>query len=113
MQLGQLYRRARFGKPIVIVSGLPRSGTSMAKKMLQAGEIPGAPDDRLLLALGFNLAHPEINVAIVGTLNPEHMRNNLKMVESSLPIQYSVVKEIHQRFQDCSAVDPEEWKQRG
>ena len=27
----------RYGKPVVIVSGLPRSGTSMAMKMLEAG----------------------------------------------------------------------------
>jgi hypothetical protein len=31
-----LYRRLRHGAPIVIVSGLPRSGTSMAMKMLEA-----------------------------------------------------------------------------
>jgi hypothetical protein len=31
------YRRIRYGRPIVIVSGLPRSGTSMAMKMLEAG----------------------------------------------------------------------------
>ena len=34
------YRRLRYGKPIVVVSGLPRSGTSMAMKMLQAGGLP-------------------------------------------------------------------------
>lgn len=33
----RLLRRLRPGKPIVIVSGLPRSGTSMAMKMLEAG----------------------------------------------------------------------------
>jgi hypothetical protein len=33
-------RRLRYGKPIVIVSGLPRSGTSMAMKMLAAGGMP-------------------------------------------------------------------------
>jgi len=32
-----LYRRLRYGQPIVVVSGLPRSGTSMAMKMLEAG----------------------------------------------------------------------------
>lgn len=84
-----------------------------AQKMLQAGAISGAPDDRILLALGFNLAHLGINVAIVGTLNPKHMRNNIDMFENSLPINDSVVKEIHRRFQDCSAEDPDEWKQRG
>jgi sulfotransferase family protein len=33
-------RRLRYGKPIVVVSGLPRSGTSMAMKMLEAGGVP-------------------------------------------------------------------------
>ena len=31
------WRRLRYGRPIVVVSGLPRSGTSMAMKMLEAG----------------------------------------------------------------------------
>ncbi len=35
--LRQTYRRLRYGDPIVVVSGLPRSGTSMAMKMLEAG----------------------------------------------------------------------------
>ncbi|MDX1630474.1 MAG: sulfotransferase family protein [Thermoanaerobaculia bacterium] len=34
------WRRARYGKPVVVVSGLPRSGTSMAMKMLEAGGVP-------------------------------------------------------------------------
>ncbi|MCY3970210.1 MAG: sulfotransferase family protein [Acidobacteria bacterium] len=32
-----LWRRLRYGRPIVVVSGLPRSGTSMAMRMLAAG----------------------------------------------------------------------------
>jgi hypothetical protein len=35
-----LIRRHRYGEPIVIVSGLPRSGTSMVMKMLDAGGFP-------------------------------------------------------------------------
>jgi len=35
--LKKTYRRLRYGEPIVVVSGLPRSGTSMAMKMLEAG----------------------------------------------------------------------------
>ena len=31
------FRRLRYGAPITVVSGLPRSGTSMAMKMLEAG----------------------------------------------------------------------------
>ena len=42
--LGGVYRRVRYGKPIVVVSGLPRSGTSMAMKMLEAGGLPTVTD---------------------------------------------------------------------
>jgi len=35
--LRRVYRRLRYGQPIVVVSGLPRSGTSMVMKMLEAG----------------------------------------------------------------------------
>ena len=38
------WRRLRHGKPIVVVSGLPRSGTSMAMKMLAAGGVPIVTD---------------------------------------------------------------------
>jgi hypothetical protein len=31
------YRRLRYGRPVIVVSGLPRSGTSMAMRMLEAG----------------------------------------------------------------------------
>lgn len=33
----RLIRNFRYGKPVIVVSGLPRSGTSMAMKMLEAG----------------------------------------------------------------------------
>ncbi|MBK5298234.1 MAG: sulfotransferase family protein [Vicinamibacteria bacterium] len=35
--LERFLRRLRYGRPIVVVSGLPRSGTSMMMQMLQAG----------------------------------------------------------------------------
>lgn len=38
--LRRLYRHLRYGQPIVVVSGLPRSGTSMVMKMLEAGGLP-------------------------------------------------------------------------
>ena len=37
MSFRRAYRRLRFGAPVVVVSGLPRSGTSMAMRMLEAG----------------------------------------------------------------------------
>ena len=44
--LQQLTRRLRFGTPIVVVSGLPRSGTSMTMKMLEAGGLPIVTDGK-------------------------------------------------------------------
>jgi hypothetical protein len=42
--LQRLYRRLRYGEPVVVVSGLPRSGTSMLMKMLEAGGVPVVTD---------------------------------------------------------------------
>lgn len=38
------WRRLRHGQPVIVVSGLPRSGTSMAMKMLEAGGVPVVAD---------------------------------------------------------------------
>jgi hypothetical protein len=43
--IGQLLRRIRRGVPVVVVSGLPRSGTSMAMKMLEAGGLVAITDE--------------------------------------------------------------------
>jgi aryl-alcohol dehydrogenase-like predicted oxidoreductase len=79
-----------------------------AQVMAQMGGIPGAPDDRFLVALGFVMAHPEIDTAIVGTYNPAHMAANIEMVEGRLPIPGEVVEELHRRFDEAG----EEWLQR-
>jgi hypothetical protein len=42
----QFLRRIRFGPPIVVVSGLPRSGTSMMMQMLAAGGLDPLTDGR-------------------------------------------------------------------
>ena len=38
------YRRIVYGEPVIVVSGLPRSGTSMAMKMLEAGGLDTVTD---------------------------------------------------------------------
>jgi hypothetical protein len=43
--LGETKPGAGRGEPIVVVSGLPRSGTSMMMKMLEAGGIPPVTDE--------------------------------------------------------------------
>lgn len=39
-----LYCRIRYGRPVVLVSGLPRSGTSMLMQMLERGGMPIVTD---------------------------------------------------------------------
>jgi len=44
MGANRIYRRFKYGKPIIVVSGLPRSGTSMLMIMLEAGGVEIATD---------------------------------------------------------------------
>ena len=39
-----LARRLQFGPPVIVVTGLPRSGTSMVMRMLQAGGVAVTTD---------------------------------------------------------------------
>ena len=39
-----LYYRIRYGRPVILVSGLPRSGTSMLMQMLEKGGMPVVTD---------------------------------------------------------------------
>jgi len=43
--LRKLARRLRYGESVTVVSGLPRSGTSMLMRMLEAGGMPTMTDD--------------------------------------------------------------------
>ncbi|MFQ5794897.1 MAG: aldo/keto reductase [Candidatus Bipolaricaulia bacterium] len=70
-----------------------------AQVMEKMGPIPGAPENDILLALGFTLAHEVVDTAIVGTRNPEHMQANIDWVETKLPISRQVVRELHRRFE--------------
>jgi aryl-alcohol dehydrogenase-like predicted oxidoreductase len=71
-----------------------------AQAMRDMGPIPQSPEDPILLALGFVLAHPEIDTAIVGTASPAHMKANIALVENELPIPIEVVRELHCRFDE-------------
>ncbi len=80
-----------------------------AQLMLAEGPLNGAPENRILLALGFTLAHPEVDTAIVGTQNPAHMRSNIGMLENDLPISSGVIEELYRRFAKLG----QDWNQRG
>ena len=80
-----------------------------AGKMRAMGPIPAAPDNGVLLALGFVLAHDLVDTAIVGTLNPAHMQANIAWVNTQLPIAEDVVSELYRRFELSS--EGETWMQ--
>ena len=59
--------------------------------------IPGDPGDGVLFALGFVFAHDEVDTAIVGTRNPDHMRANIERLER-LPLPSEAVEELRRRW---------------
>ena len=69
-----------------------------AQVMEAMGPVPGSPDDPILLAMGFLFAHDEVDTAIAGTHNPDHLKANIEMVENDLPIAAEAVEELHRRF---------------
>ena len=67
------------------------------------GPVPGAPDDPVQTSLGFTLAHPEVDVALVGSTNPAHVEANVRLVETELPIRAEVVEICRRRFEQVGA----------
>ena len=52
------------------------------KEGLQSGHVPGAEGVRAAMRHVFSL--PGVSSMIVGTINPDHLRQNVEMVESIL-----------------------------
>ena len=80
---------------------LSRSNRELLRRapaMFEMGPIDGAPQDPVVLALGFVLAHEDVHTAIVGTRSPEHMLTNIAAVDTVLPIAEGVVAELRRRF---------------
>ena len=95
------------------VWGAPRSTHAYGDEYLRRarviadmGPVPGEPEDSLLLAMGFVLAHRAVGTAIVGTHNPDHVRANIEMVEQDLPIAEECVKELQRRFDEVGGEWP-------
>ena len=70
-----------------------------AQAMEAVGPIPLAPENGILLALGFVLAHEAVDTAIIGTRDPRHMQANVAWVETALPLASEAVKELRRRFE--------------
>jgi aryl-alcohol dehydrogenase-like predicted oxidoreductase len=90
-------------------SGYAEQYFRRAQAMQEMGPLPDAPEDRILLALGFTLYHDAVDTAIVGTRNPQHMASNLRMVAEDLPISAQTVEELRRRFAELDS----DWMQRG
>ena len=73
------------------------------------GPLPEEPEDRILLAMGFALGHPEVDVAIIGTKQPEHVLANIELVANKLPIPPEAVEALHDRYDRLE----EDWEQCG
>jgi hypothetical protein len=80
-----------------------------AQAMAAQGPLPKAPENRIVLALGFTLAHAELDTVIVGTQNPDHMRANLQWLEAELPLASETVAELYRRFDELG----QDWVQLG
>ena len=83
--------------------------TRRARVMGEAGLLEDDPNDRIRLALGFTFAHPEVDVTIVGTQRPHHMKSNLEMVSEPLGVTEATVSDLHARWDKFA----DGWEQRG
>ena len=78
----------------------PGNYVERARAMEQEGPLMNAPDDPIELALGFLFAHKEVDTAIVGTTNVDHLLSNKSIIENKLSISPEVVQEVHRRFDE-------------
>ena len=79
-----------------------------AQLMQARGKLPDAPDNRILLALGFTFAHDAIDVAIVGTKTPAYMTSNIHMILNDLPLSNTTIDALHQRFDEMGRDWPQQ-----
>ncbi|MBM3948063.1 MAG: aldo/keto reductase [SAR202 cluster bacterium] len=78
--------------------GVAEQYAARSALMLADSPIPGAPPNNVLTSLGFVLGHPEVHTSIVGTRNAEHMKSNVEMVNTQLPLPKETIEELHRRY---------------
>ena len=89
--------------PTTLKKHTPEYGDEYWKRtqaMAALGPINIPLNDRILMSLGFVMAHEEIDTAIVGTRNPEHLRSNIDLFNNHLPIDDAVIKELYKRWNE-------------
>ena len=112
---GQLVRRLRYGKAIVIVSGLPRSGTSMAMKMLEGGGIPILADGIRTADIsnpkGYYEYEPVKELDKGGDL-PGSPRRAAKLLRSSRSSSPGCPRPTTTGSSSCSVIYARSWRRR-
>jgi aryl-alcohol dehydrogenase-like predicted oxidoreductase len=76
------------------------------QKRMRDAPFAGEPDDPVLAALGFTLAHDEVDTAIVGSTNPDHVKSNAEMMPG-LSVPAAFVDWAHERFDEVG----QDWNQ--
>ena len=82
----------------VTKSAAPNSYGNRAKLMKTLGPIIDAPENYQELALGFVLTNPDVDTAIVGTGNTQHLIENINLANSKLELKNSTMEDLIQRF---------------
>ncbi len=75
--------------------------------MKAIGPIGGAPEDDIALALGFVMSQQEVDVAIVGTANPDHLASNVATLEQRPVIAPEVAAQLRDRWTAVGAGWPQ------
>ena len=79
-----------------------------SKILENEGLLSDEPEDRILTSMGFIFSFEEIDSAIIGTQNPDHMLGNIEMFLKSLPISVKTVNDLCQRYDNLGV----NWDQR-
>ena len=92
-----------------VAQGEPGEGTGLAERWQrfeEAGldELREDGESRTAFMLRFTLAHPQIHTTIVGTHNPEHLRENVRTAQRG-PLSPDVYAEAKRRL-DAAGVSP-------
>lgn len=99
-------RAAQAGAGIIIRGGVARGGPAEDKQQADALDLwqKAGLDDlldgmtRMEFMLRFTLSHPDLDTTIVGTINPQHLQDNLDGLQKG-PLQPDLYEEAKRRLQ--------------